>query len=162
MAISYLNPNRAGLFSLIQDQGGRFRPPPQISAAEGRKILKFGTYVELVDVNALAKFQYLKSMRFSIMQIYVNFMHILSYNWKKLDLLELTNCFVIVLATFHQFLNEKPAQLALISYVFYCFTNFLCISLFLQLMYFIVFSYGIVWVFNITQYNSNFNFNESK
>ena len=26
--------------------GGGFRPPPQISAAERRKILKFGTYVE--------------------------------------------------------------------------------------------------------------------
>ena len=26
--------------------GGRIPPPPQISAAERRKILKFGTYVE--------------------------------------------------------------------------------------------------------------------
>ena len=29
-------------------------------------------------------------------------------------------------------------------------------------MYFIVFLYGIVWVLNITQYNSDFNCNESK
>ena len=49
-----------------------------------------------------------------------------------------------------------------ISYVFYCFVNFLCISLFLRLMYFIVFLYGIVWVLNITKYISDFNCNESK
>ena len=49
-----------------------------------------------------------------------------------------------------------------ISYVFYCFMNFLCISLFLRLVYFIVFLYGIVWVLNITKYHSDFNCNESK
>ena len=53
-------------------------------------------------------------------------------------------------------------QFSFISYVFYCFVNFLCISLFLRLMYFIVFLYGIVWVLNITKYNSDFNCNESK
>ena len=54
------------------------------------------------------------------------------------------------------------AQFCFISYVFYCFVNFLCISLFLQLMYFIVFLYGIVWALNINNYNSDFNCNESK
>ena len=53
-------------------------------------------------------------------------------------------------------------QFSFISYVFYCFVNFLCISLFLRLMYFIVFLYGIVWVLNNTKYNSDFNCNESK
>ena len=70
------NPKRAGLFCLSQDRGGGFRPPPQISAAEQRKILKFGTHVELVNTNVLTKFQYWKSKRFLIMQIYVNYMHI--------------------------------------------------------------------------------------
>ena len=56
--------------------GGRIPPPPQISAAERRKILKFGTHVELVNTNVLTKFQYWKSKRFLIMQIYVNYMHI--------------------------------------------------------------------------------------
>ena len=32
-------------------------PPPQISAAERRKILKFGTYVELVNTYVLTKLQ---------------------------------------------------------------------------------------------------------
>ena len=54
------------------------------------------------------------------------------------------------------------AQFSYISYVFYCFANFLCISLFLRLMYFIVFFFGIVWVLNINKYSSNFNCNESK
>ena len=54
------------------------------------------------------------------------------------------------------------AQFSFISYVFYCFVNFLCISLFLRLMYFIVFLYGIVWVLNIKKYKSDFNCNESK
>ena len=57
---------------------------------------------------------------------------------------------------------NKTAQFSFISYVFYCFVNFLCISLFLRLMYFIVDLYGIVWVLNITKYNSDFNCNESK
>ena len=56
--------------------GGRIPPPPRISAAERRKILKFGTYVELVNTNVLTKFQYLKSKHFWIMQIYVNYMHV--------------------------------------------------------------------------------------
>ena len=45
---------------------------------------------------------------------------------------------------FNIILNKKTAQYAFISYVFYCFVNFLCISLCLRLMYFIVFLYGIV------------------
>ena len=53
-------------------------------------------------------------------------------------------------------------QFSFISYVFYCFANFLCISLFLRLMYFIVLLYGIVWVLNINKYNSDFHCNESK
>ena len=72
-----LNPKRAGLFCLSQvGGGGGGAPPPRISAAERQKILKFGTYVELVNPNVLTKFQYLKSKRFLIMQIYVNYMHV--------------------------------------------------------------------------------------
>ena len=76
--------------------------------------------------------------------------------------MELSNCFDIVVETFNIILNKKTVQFSFISYVFYCFVNFLCISLFLRLMYFIVFLYGIVWVLNITKYNSDFNCNESK
>ena len=76
--------------------------------------------------------------------------------------MELSNCFDIVVETFNIILNKKTAQFLFVSYVFYCFVNFLCISLFLRLMYFIVFLYGIVWVLNITKYNSDFNCNESK
>ena len=36
------------------------------------------------------------------------------------------------------FLKQKTARLSSISFVFYCFANFLCISLFLRLMYFII------------------------
>ena len=35
-----------GFFVSFMAGGGRIPPPPQISAAERRKILKFGTYVE--------------------------------------------------------------------------------------------------------------------
>ena len=76
--------------------------------------------------------------------------------------MELSNCFDIVVETFNIILNKNTAQFSFISYVFYCFVNFLCISLFLRLMYFIVFLYGIVGVLNITKYNSDFNCNESK
>ena len=58
--------------------------------------------------------------------------------------MELSNCFDIVVETFNIILNKKTVQFSFISYVFYCFVNFLCISLFLRLMYFIVFLYGIV------------------
>ena len=72
-----VNPKRAGLFCLSQVRGGGAdSAPPQISAAERRKILKFGTYVELVNTNVLTKFKYLKSKRFLNMQIYVNYMHV--------------------------------------------------------------------------------------
>ena len=71
-----INPKRAGLFCLSQVRGGDSAPPPRISTAERQKILKFGTYVELVNTNVLTKFQYLKSKRFLNMQIYVNYMHV--------------------------------------------------------------------------------------
>ena len=45
--------------------GGWCPPPPRISAAERRKIMKFGTYVNHVETNSLAKFPYWKSKRFS-------------------------------------------------------------------------------------------------
>ena len=80
----------------------------------------------------------------------------------KWDLLELSNCFDIIVETFNIFLTKKTAQFSYISYVFYCFGNFLCISLFLRLMYFIVFFFGIVWVLNINKYSSDFNCNECK
>ena len=38
--------------------GGQIPPPPRISAAERRKIMKFGTYVGLVNTNVLTKLQY--------------------------------------------------------------------------------------------------------
>ena len=41
-----LNPKRAGLFCLFKSGGADSAPPPRISAAERRKILKFGTDVE--------------------------------------------------------------------------------------------------------------------
>ena len=73
----FLNPKRAGLFCLSQVRGGGGgRPPPQISAVERRKILQFGTYVELVNTHVLTKLQCWKSKRFWIMQIYVNYMHV--------------------------------------------------------------------------------------
>ena len=50
----------------------------------------------------------------------------------------------MVTKTFKTFLKQKTAQLSILSFVFYCFANFLCISLFLQLMYVIVFLFGIV------------------
>ena len=61
--------------------GGGFRPPPppQISAAERRKVLKFGTYVEFINTHVLTKLQCWKSNRFLIMQIYVNYMHVLLF-----------------------------------------------------------------------------------
>ena len=37
------------------------------------------------------------------------------------------------------FLKQKIVRLSILSFVLYCFANFLCISLFLQLMYFIGF-----------------------
>ena len=75
------NPNRAGLFWLIQARGGGGgggfrRPPSDLGCQSARKITKFGTYVELVHTNMLTKFQYLKSKRFLIMQIYVNYMYV--------------------------------------------------------------------------------------
>ena len=79
----------------------------------------------------------------------------------KWDLLELSNCFDIVVETFNIFLNKKNGA---ILFYFLCISLFceLVISLFLRLMYFIVFLYGIVWVLNINKYNSDFNCNESK
>ena len=75
-----LNPKRAVFFCLSQVGGGggrgRIPPPPQISAAERQKILKFDTYVELVNTHVLTKLQCWKSKRFWIMQIYVNYMHV--------------------------------------------------------------------------------------
>ena len=56
-----------GFFVYLKSGGGgadSAPPPPRISAAERRKILKFGTYVELVNTNVLTKFQYLKSKHF--------------------------------------------------------------------------------------------------
>ena len=52
--------SRPGFFDNLKSGGGvRIRPtPPQISAAERRKIMKFGTYVECVDTNKLATFFY--------------------------------------------------------------------------------------------------------
>ena len=73
------NPKEAGSFDPISQPGGGIPPPPPapwISAAERRKILKFGTYVGLVNMNVLTKLQYWKSKRFWIMQIYVNYMHV--------------------------------------------------------------------------------------
>ena len=144
--------------------GGGGRIPPRISAAERRKILKFGTYVGLVNTNGLTKLQYWKSKRFWIMLIYVNYMHVflVFIITDKMRPFGAFNCFDIVVETFNIILNKKTAQFSFISYAFYCFVNFLCISLFLRLMYFIVFLYGIVWVLNITKYNSDFNCNESK
>ena len=75
-----INRKEAGSFDPISQPGGGGEadsaPPPRISAAERRKILKFGTYVGLVNTNVLTKLQYWKSKRFWIMQIYVNYMHV--------------------------------------------------------------------------------------
>ena len=52
---------RPGFFDNLKSGGGgggNPPPPPQISAAERRKIMKFGTCVECVDTNKLAKFFY--------------------------------------------------------------------------------------------------------
>ena len=80
------------------------------------------------------------------MQIYVNYMHVFLFLiiTDKIRPFGAFNCFDIDVETFNTFLNKKTLQFSFISYVFYCFVNFLCISLFLQLMYFIVFLYGIV------------------
>ena len=48
-----VNPKEAGSFDPISQPGG-----PRISAAEQPKILKFGTYVGLVNTNVLTKLQY--------------------------------------------------------------------------------------------------------
>ena len=56
--------------------GGADSAPPSDLGRGATKILKFGTYVELVNTNVLTKFQYLKSKHFWIMQIYVNYMHV--------------------------------------------------------------------------------------
>ena len=98
------------------------------------------------------------------MQIYVNYMHVFLFFiiTDKMRPFGAFKLFDIVVETFNIILNQKTAQFSFISYVFYCFANFLCISLFLRLMYFIVFLYGIVSVLNITKYNSDFNCNESK
>ena len=80
--LAHFNPKRAGFFFVYLKSGGggggggAFRAPPRISAAEWRKILKFGTYVELVNTHVLTKLQYRKSKRFWIMQIYVNYMQV--------------------------------------------------------------------------------------
>ena len=50
----------------------------------------------------------------------------------------------IVTNRFKTFLKQKTVRLSILSFVFYCFANFLCISLFLRLMNFIVFLFGIV------------------
>ena len=63
----------------------------------------------------------------------------------------------IVTNRFQKFLKQKTVRLFIISFVFYCFANFLCISLFLRLMYFIVFLFGIVEVLIINTYYSNIN-----
>ena len=68
-----------GFFVYLKSGGGRIPPPPQISAAERRKILKFGTYVEFINTHMLTKLQCWKSNRFLIMQIYVNYMHVLLF-----------------------------------------------------------------------------------
>ena len=78
--LAVLNPKRAGLFDYLKSGGGGggqiLLPAPRISAAEQQNFLKFGTYVELVNMNVLTKFQYLKSKRFIIMQIYVKYIHV--------------------------------------------------------------------------------------
>ena len=68
------NPKRAGLFCRFQVRGGG--GGGGFLAAERRKILKFGTYVELGNTHVLTKLQCWKSRRFWIMQIYVNYMHV--------------------------------------------------------------------------------------
>ena len=80
--LNWFNPKGAGSFDPISQPGGGggggtdSAPPPRISAAERRKIMKFGTYVGLVNTNVLTKLQYWKSKRIWIMQIYVNYMHV--------------------------------------------------------------------------------------
>ena len=69
-----------GFFVYLKSGGGAdSAPPPQISAAERRKILKFGTYVEFINTHVLTKLQCWKSNCFLIMQIYVNYMHVLLF-----------------------------------------------------------------------------------
>ena len=63
------NPKTSGLFCLDLKSGGGGggggdSAPPRILAAERRKILKFGTYVEYVNTNVLTKLQYWNSKRF--------------------------------------------------------------------------------------------------
>ena len=117
---------KPGLLTPSHSRGGGgvgFRPPPpRISAAERRKILKFGTYVGLVNTNMLTKLQYWKSKRFWIMQIYVNYMHVFLFFilTDKMRPFGASNCFDIVVETFNIILNKKTAQFSFISYVFYC------------------------------------------
>ena len=54
----YLTLKEPGLLTPSHSRGGGRFPPPRISAAERQKILKFGTYVGLVNTNVLTKLQY--------------------------------------------------------------------------------------------------------
>ena len=57
----------------------------------------------------------------------------------KYVVFESQNHMNIVTNRFKTVLKQKTVRLSILSFVFYCFVNFLCISLFLRLMYFIVF-----------------------
>ena len=77
-----INPKRAGLFCLSQvrgGEGGADSAPPSDLGRGAMKILKFGTYVEFINTHVLTKLQCWKSNRFLIMQIYVNYMHVLLF-----------------------------------------------------------------------------------
>ena len=130
-----------GFFVYLKSGGGG-GGPPRISAAERRKNLKFGTYVELVNTNVVTKFQYLKSKRFLIMQIYVNYMHVFLFLTitDKMRPFGALFFFSIFVETFNIFLNKKTVQFSFISlfmyfivlrisHVFLCFCD-LCILLF--------------------------------
>ena len=137
--------NSPGYF-LTADPGGMgpfWPPPPLISAAERRKILKFGTCIEHIEKDFLAQNFNLKFFHFFvIMQIYANYMHKLHFNWYKINLkvLKLETCFNFVANLFDTFLKKKnDFFFFLISYVFYCFFNFLCISLFFDFCFLLFF-----------------------
>ena len=127
-------------FFVYLKSGGRGRippPPPRISAAEQRKILKFGvSQYARADKIAIPKNQ-------SVFELckFVNYMHVFLFliiTDKMRHFRAFIYCFDIVVETFNIFLNKKRRNFLIflmyfivlwISYVFLCFCD-LCILLF--------------------------------
>ena len=86
----------------------------QISAAEGRTIMKFGMFIEPIEKDFLAQNLFLKIIVFFvIMQIYANYMHKLHFNWYKIHLKvsKLEICFSFVANLFDKFLKRKKIKI---------------------------------------------------